>query len=132
MLHIILDTSGSMVNLIPPLLAQISSFARNVGMEQVHILQCDTDIRKDEYVEIDQLDEYRIEGYGGNDMNPAMLKLAEDPEISSVLIITDGFFSEEDYPPETAIPYDVLWCIPDEGHRHSFLYGQVIYVPITD
>ncbi len=129
MLHIILDTSGSMTKLISPVLAQISAFARNVGLEQVHILQCDYVVTDDEFVEIDQLEKYRVAGFGDSDMSPAMLKLAEDPGITHVLVITDGYI---DYPPETAIPYEVLWCIPDEGHRQSFPYGQVIYVPVPD
>jgi hypothetical protein len=129
MLHIILDTSGSMGHLIPLVLAQISVFARNVAMEQVHILQCDTEVTDDEFVEIDQLEKYRVNGFGGSDMSPAMLKLAEDPEITHVLVITDGYI---DYPEETDIPYEVLWCIPDEGNRLSFPYGQIIYVPISD
>ena len=130
MMHIILDTSGSMTEYIPLLLSQIGSFARNVGMEQVHILQCDTEVADDEFVEIGQLEKYRVNGYGGSDMSPAMLKLAEDPDVTSVLVITDGYI---DYPPETDIPYDVLWCIPDVyRHNRPPDYGQVIYVPIEE
>ena len=129
MIHIILDTSGSMAGHIPHVLAKISAFARNVGMEQVHILQCDTVVTDDEFVEIDQLEKYRVNGFGGSNMSPAMLKLAEDPEITHVLVITDG---DIDYPAEPHIPYEVLWCIPDEGYRPSFPYGQVIYVPTSD
>ena len=129
MIHIILDTSGSMTSHIPHILAKISAFARNVGIAQVHILQCDTEVTDDEFVEIDQLEKYRVSGFGGSDMSPAMLKLAEDPEITHVLVITDGYI---DYPEETDVPYEVLWCIPDEGDRPSFPYGQVIYVPISD
>ncbi|MBE6374490.1 MAG: hypothetical protein E7055_20810 [Lentisphaerae bacterium] len=127
-IHIVLDTSGSMTFAIPYLLGQIKAFARNVEMEQAHILQCDTEVTKDELVDIDRLDKYQVEGYGGSDMSPAMLRLAEDPSVTSVLVITDGVI---DYPPEKEIPYDVLWCLPEQDFGRQFPYGRVIYVPIS-
>ena len=129
MIHIVLDTSGSMISDIPYLLGQIGTFARSVGMEEVHILQCDTEVTKDELVEIDRLEKYRVDGFGGSDMSPAMLKLAEDPDVTSVLVITDGFI---DYPPENEIPYDVLWCHPDTSPWPGIPYGRVIHVPIPE
>lgn len=129
-LHIVLDTSGSMTDAIPGLLGLIGAFARNVGMEQVHILQCDTCVTADEFVDIDRLERYQVSGYGGSDMSPAMLKLAEDPDVTNVLVITDGYI---EYPPEKDIPYDVLWCLP-EGVAASvdrLAYGKVVCVPVS-
>ena len=124
-LHIVLDTSGSMVEALPPILGKIGVFARNVGMEQVHIVQCDEEVTADEFVDIGQLENYRVAGYGGSDMSPAMLKLAEEPDVTSVLVVTDGFI---DYPPVEKIPYDVLWCLPDT-ESETFPYGRTIYIP---
>ena len=126
-LHIVLDTSGSMSDAIPKLLGQIAAFASNVGMEQLHILQCDTEVTADDFVDIEKLDKYEISGYGGSDMSPAMLKLAEDPDVTSVLVITDG---EIEYPPPEKIPYGVLWCIPGERLQAWFSYGKIINVPL--
>ena len=128
-LHIVLDTSGSMNGYIPRILEQISSFARNTGLAQAHIMQCDTRITADEFVDIDRLDKYRISGYGDSDMSPAMRKLAEDPDVTSVLVITDGYI---DHPPAWAIPYDVLWCLPESSRAISFPYGKVIHIPIPE
>ena len=128
MLHIILDTSGSMEEVIPYLLGQIGAFARNVGMEQVHILQCDGEVTADEIVDIGSLEKYRISGYGGSDMSPAMLKLADDPDVTSVLVITDGYII---HPRRENIPYDVLWCLPEaDSQRTPFPYGRAIYIPV--
>ena len=126
-LHLVLDTSGSMSDVIPTLLGQIAAFARNAGMAQVHILQCDTEVTADEYVDIGSLDKYRISGYGGSDMSPAMLKLAEDSDVSSAVVITDGDIK---YPPADKIPYGVLWCIPGEASPVRFDYGKIINVPL--
>ena len=126
-IHIVLDTSGSMVGAIPSILGQISSFARNSGMAQAHIMQCDTEVTADDVVDIDRMEKYRISGYGGSNMSPAMLKLAEDPEVTSVLVITDGFIS---YPPSEKIPYEVLWCLP-EYSPVELPYGNVVHIPIS-
>ena len=132
-LHIILDTSGSMARDIPGILGQISAFARNVGIGQVHVIQCDADVQQDEFIEVDQLERYQVTGYGGSDLSPAMMKLAEDPDVTSVLIITDG---DIEYPPnEDDIPYDVLWCIPEcwsWSKNFSAPYGKIIFVPVGE
>ena len=127
-LHVVLDTSGSMVEALPPILGKISVFARNVGMEQVHIVQCDAEVTKDEFVDIGRLENYRIAGYGGSNMSPAMLKLAEDPDVTAVLVVTDGYIR---YPPEENIPYDVLWCLPDTNEPETFPYGRTIHIPFS-
>ena len=125
--HIVLDTSGSMANAIPMLLGQIAAFARVAGMEQLHLMQCDVQVAADDFVDIGNLAKYRVAGYGGSDMSPAMLKLAEDPEVVSVLVITDGFVA---YPPQEKIPYDVLWCLPEYSRGVTFPYGKIVHVPI--
>ena len=127
-LHIVLDTSGSMAKVIPSILGKIGIFARNVGMEQVHIVQCDAEVTEDEFVEIGQLENYVITGYGDSDMSPAMLKLAEDPDVTAVLVVTDGYIS---YPPEEKIPYDVLWCLPETNTWATLPYGRTAYIPFS-
>ncbi len=127
-LHLVLDTSGSMGEVIPAVLGLIAAFARNVGMEQLHIVQCDAAVTKDEFVDIERLEKYQVAGYGGSDMSPALLKLAEDPAVTSVLVVTDGCI---DYPPPEQIPYDVLWCIPGEESPQNFPYGKTVCVPVS-
>ena len=79
-------------------------------MESIHVLQCDVRVTKDEWVTPDALYHYVIAGMGGSDLSPALVQLAEDPEVHAVLVLTDGYISFPDYP----MPYDVLWALMDE------------------
>ena len=49
-LHIVLDTSGSMAEEIPHALGAIADFCEAMGVEQVHLIQCDTAVGSDEVV----------------------------------------------------------------------------------
>ena len=127
-LHIVLDTSGSMAGVLPRVLGAIASFCDGAGVGQIHILQCDIEVTRDEWLEPAQLAEYRVAGFGGSDMSPGLLRLAEDTEVSAVLVLTDGYI---EYPTEEQ-PYRVLWAIfrsPD-GYAASFEapYGEVIFL----
>jgi len=126
-LHIILDTSGSMTNELPHILGAIASFCENSGVDRIHILQCDVDVTVDEYVDPAALSSYRIAGYGGSDMSPAMHRLAGDQEVEAVIVITDG---QIDFPAEV-MPYHVLWAIT-QGYSFSPSYGQVIVMEHND
>lgn len=122
-LHIVLDTSGSMISEWPDMLGAITSFCRNAGVDQVHILQCDTEVSLDEFVDVDALTDYRIQGLGGSDMSPAMLRLADDSEVTAAVVLTDGYI---DYPPEPP-PYRVLWVVP-KPYKFQPPYGEVLFL----
>jgi hypothetical protein len=53
-----------------------------------------------------------------------MLRLAENPEVSAAIVLTDG---EIDYP-QTPLPYNVLWVLPPWKNPQEFTprYGRVI------
>jgi predicted metal-dependent peptidase len=127
-LHITLDTSGSMEQVLPNVLGTIASFCDGAGVAEVHVLQCDIEVTRDEWLEPAQLSEYKIAGFGGSDMSPALKKLAEDTEVSAVLVLTDGYISY----PAAEPPYSVLWGVVrastgyDAGFRLS--YGEVIFM----
>lgn len=127
-LHIVLDTSGSMENVLPKVLGAIASFCESAGVAEVHILQCDIEVTRDEWLEPSQLAEYRIAGFGGSDMTSAMDRLAEDSEVDAVLVLTDGYI---DYP-RIEPPYNILWAVyrnPD-GYAGNFAppYGEVLFL----
>ncbi len=63
---------------------------------------------QDEFVALPELDHFRIRGYGGSDMSPALQRLAEDTEVEAALVLTDGYI---DYPPQSP-PYELLWILP--------------------
>lgn len=122
MLNVILDTSASMSDEVPFALGAIADFCEATAVDEIRVVQCDTEVTSDEVLSAAELAEYEISGYGGSDMTPAMLALADDPRVTSVIIITDG---EITYPPE-AMPYAVLWAIPGDKTNFAPPYGRVI------
>ena len=56
-------------------------------------------------------------------MSPAMLKLAEDPDVTAVIVLTDGYI----YYPDEEPPYETLWAIVDDGDT-DFNYGTAIRI----
>lgn len=123
-LHIVLDTSGSMVDELPRALGAIGDFCRAIGVDQVHLMQCDTEVGRDEILAPAEISQWQVTGYGGSDLSPAMLRLAEDREVESAIVLTDG---EINYP-EEAVPYNVLWVLPAWKDAQEFTprYGKVI------
>lgn len=121
-LNIILDTSGSMHGELAHILGAIASFCESVNVGSVRLLQCDTEVTQDEMITPEQLDNFRITGLGGSDMSPAMLRLADNPEVEAVIVLTDGLIY---YPPQP-MPYNVLWVHTGGYGNFSPVYGQVI------
>lgn len=120
-LHLVLDTSGSMAGELSRELGAIAGFCESAGVNDVHILQCDVEVTVDEWVPMEQLSSYRIAGYGGSDMSPAMRRLAEDSEVSAMIVITDGFIS---YPSEVP-PCQVLWVLTTQASFDP-PYGEIL------
>lgn len=126
MLHIVIDVSGSMEFDLPRVLGMIARFAEERHVGKLRVLTCDVAVTHDEYIEPEALARFPIEGFGGSDMSPAMLRLAEDPEVEAVIVLTDGFI---DFPPGP-MPYEVLWVVLDDySYEHPpFPYGSVLWV----
>jgi predicted metal-dependent peptidase len=95
-------------------------------VSDVRLVQCDVTVTSDRWVEPEQLAEFEVSGFGYSDMSPAILHLAADPEVESVLVLTDGYI---DYPKEPP-PYRVLWAlIGDYVTPFEPLYGEVVCLP---
>lgn len=122
MLNVILDTSGSMSDEIPFALGAIADFCEATGIDEIRVVQCDTEVTGDQMLSPAELAEYNIQGYGGSDMTPAMKALSDDPRVTSAIIITDGDIS---YPTD-AMPYAVLWAVPGETTSFAPSYGRVV------
>ncbi len=126
-LHIVLDTSGSMEQVLPKVLGTIASFCDGAGVSEVHILQCDVELTRDEWLEPAQLSEYKVAGFGGSNMSPGMAALARDSEVSAVLVLTDGYINY----PAAEPPYTVLWGVvrASTGYDATFRppYGEVLF-----
>ncbi len=123
-LHVVMDTSGSMLNTLPRVLGLLASFCESAGVNQVHIMQCDVGVTADEWIDPAELASYKITGFGGSDMSPAMDELADDPEVHAVLVLTDGMINY----PRAEPPYSVLWGLVDGIANFRPLYGTVVHV----
>jgi predicted metal-dependent peptidase len=122
MLNVILDTSGSMSDAIPGALGAIADFCEQAGVDDIRLVQCDTEVTGDELLTPPELAAYQVKGYGGSDLTPAMRALAEDPRVANVVIITDGDIGF----PGDGVPYAVLWAVPGETANFDPPYGRVI------
>ena len=125
-LHVLLDTSGSMVDILPRALGAIATFCEASNVAEVHIVQCDVELTGNVWVEPQRLTEFKITGFGYSDMSPGINHLAEDPEVQAALVLTDGYIDI----PAKEPPYRVVWALIG-GINDSFApaYGEVIKLP---
>lgn len=123
MLNIVLDTSGSMTDEIPRALGAIADFCDAVAVDEIRLVQCDAAVTSDEMLSPHELADYRVSGFGGSDLTPAMLALADDARVTAVIVVTDGDIAF----PAQPMPYAVLWVLPERGNpRFRPAYGHVI------
>lgn len=123
MLNVVLDTSGSMSEEIPRALGAIADFCDAAAVDDIRLVQCDTQVTSDEVLSPTALAAYEVMGYGGSDLTPAMLALADDPRVTAAVVITDGDIT---YPAEP-MPYAVLWILPPHGEAgFAPPYGRVV------
>lgn len=122
MLNVILDTSGSMSDEIPFALGAIADFCEATGIDEIRVIQCDTEVTGDAMLSPAELAEYDVRGYGGSDMTPAMQALAGDARVTAAIVITDGDIA---YPAEP-VPYAVLWAVPGNATSFAPPYGRVV------
>ena len=130
-LNVVVDTSGSMTDYLSAVFGMIQSFGKTSGVRAVRIIQCDADVTGDDLVDIDDLVSFEVKGFGGSDMSPGLLHLAEDPTVEAAMVLTDGYI---EYPPKDSVPFEVLWCIIyyDDEELAGFNpgYGRVVGIPV--
>jgi predicted metal-dependent peptidase len=123
MLNVVLDTSGSMSEEIPRALGAIADFCDAAAVDDIRLVQCDTAVTADDVLTPADLAAYQVSGYGGSDLTPAMLALADDARVTAAIVITDG---DVTFPAEP-MPYAVLWVLPPHGQAgFQPPYGRVI------
>jgi predicted metal-dependent peptidase len=123
-LHIVIDTSGSMSSTLGKVLGVIASFCDALSIPQVHIIQCDTGVTSDAWYVPEELDNFHIKGLGGSDMSPGMNRLANDPQVTHAIVITDGWISY----PQSPMPYEVLWVLTGSFYGFNPGYGHKVLI----
>jgi predicted metal-dependent peptidase len=128
LLNLVLDTSGSMQDELPAVLGAIGRYAEAAAVDQVRVIQCDAGITHDACVDPSTLGHFRVAGFGGSDLSPALQRLSDEPLVQAVMVVTDGDIA---YPPD-APPYRVLWVLtPGAGSAFQPAYGMVIHLTAT-
>lgn len=122
MLNVVLDTSGSMADVLPRALGAIAHFCEAVAVDDIRVVQCDSDVTADDVLSPQELSSFQAAGFGGSDLTPAMRMLAEDVRVTAAVIVTDG---EIAYPPEE-MPYRVLWVLAPGHGNFRPRYGHAI------
>ena len=112
-----------MTDVLPRALGAIAAFCEAANVAVVHVVQCDIEVTHDDWLDPAELARYRVAGFGGSDMTPGMVRLADDPEVTSALVLTDGYIAF----PADEPPYRVLWGLLGEA-RDDFdpPYGEVV------
>jgi predicted metal-dependent peptidase len=123
-LNVVLDTSGSMTDILSRALGAIADFCDALAVEQVRVVQCDAQVTADDLLTPFELARRTMSGYGGSDLTPALDYLAADPQVRAVLVLTDG---DVEYPRATP-PFDVLWVVTPGMAVTPFAppYGRVL------
>lgn len=123
LLNLVLDTSGSMTDALPAALGAIADACDTLGIDTVRLVQCDADVTRDDLLEPHALARLRIDGFGGSDLSPALRRLAADPSVRSVAVLTDG----DVLLPAEALPYDLTWLLlPHMGATFRPPQGRVL------
>jgi predicted metal-dependent peptidase len=122
-IHIVLDTSGSMLCVLPRLLGMIADFSEGVGVSELHLVQCGDELTADDWVPVAEVALVELIGGGGGGLSPGFERLASDPEVQSALIITDTY---EEFPTSEP-PFNVLWAVV--GNRgFEPPYGTAMFI----
>jgi len=62
-INVVLDTSGSMWELIPSILSLIAESAVAAGVMYLRVIQCDIDVTRDDVIQVDERDEFVVSGF---------------------------------------------------------------------
>ena len=100
-LNILLDTSGSMEDLLPSALGAIAAFCERNSVDMIRIIECDNNIQDIKEIQPDDLRKYKVKG--------------------------NGEFSRREIP-QFRLPYDVLWCLVGSKKRINVPYGTQVHI----
>ena len=127
-LNIVLDTSGSMEDLLPSALGAIACFCERNAVDCIKIAECDDELQAIKEISSDDLRKYTVKGCGGTDMTPGLTLFENDPGATAVIVITDGRFEVNDLP--RRLPFAVLWCLIGSVRHINAPYGKQVHIDL--
>ncbi|MCQ2602727.1 MAG: VWA-like domain-containing protein, partial [Clostridia bacterium] len=125
---VVLDTSGSVVNLLPQFLGELNGIVKSLGNYKLTVLQNDSKVQQvDEYTDEEPLDldnvKFKAVGFGGTDLSSAFKHIENNNiEADCIVAMTDGEFSTLD-PSLCDIP--TLWLISENGTAEHITFGEI-------
>ena len=123
---VIWDSSGSMVEVVDVLFAELSGIVDNLGC-RTRLIVCDTQVHADIPSLRGAEDAIKsIIGGGGSDLRPAFAKIRKSSPPTVVVVFTDGYVEVPMSPPAAALT--VLWVLVGEGPSPA-TWGDVLRLP---
>ena len=132
-----IDTSGSCANDCAAFLTEIVSIAKTFGNYELHIIQCDTEVK--DYAVFDENnplnpEENGIEfkGFGGTTLHPIFdyIQLNE-LDVDAAVIFTDGCC--EDFTEDSQIEIPVLWALTGtKDKKENLKIGEQIFLDAAE
>lgn len=124
------DTSGSCSDQFIQFISEINSIAKTFGNYEIHVIQCDTEVKKyDFFDESNPMDfennPIEFNGNGGTVLRPIMDYVdLNELDIDTLVMFTDGYcetFAEQDAP-----EYRVIWAITGGYGAENIEFGEKI------
>ena len=129
-----IDTSGSCANDCEKFLTEINSIAKTFGNYELHVIQCDTEVK--DYTVFDENNVLEPEsngiefkGFGGTTLHPIFKYITDNElDVDAIVVFTDGECEEfPEHDPSIELP--VMWVLTGNTEDHKNLaIGQQIHI----
>lgn len=122
-----IDTSASVNAYLPRFLGELNGIVSNFNYE-IHVIQCDSQIQDYQKYDNDcplKLENgLEIKGHGGTKLTPIFDYITLNSlDIDACVMLTDGYC--EEFKPENAPDFPVLWCVTDTGSTDNLKFGEI-------
>jgi predicted metal-dependent peptidase len=122
---VVLDTSGSMNELMDAAVSETRSLLRCLGIEHIWLLQADTRVRSTKRVRLHTLSSVELVGGGGTSFDHALEEAGRlSPRPDFIVYITDGYGTIYQKP---SIP--TIFCLLGGGNAETLKnFGKIVEV----
>ena len=120
---VIIDTSGSMTQTVAKVLGYISDMIRRLNLDNVHLIQADTEVHESKKVSLKELKDFTVKGCGGTRFDDALIE-AKKVGANITMYITDG----DGYLGQKHHIQNLLWLIVDSYKKIDMPIGRTVIV----